>query len=65
MLVRLSWLGFLPCFSTHGADVLAAANLPVAPAHGPGKGLPGKAASGQQFLETGLLGTGRSLPPVS
>lgn len=25
MLIRLSWLGFLPCFSAHSADVLTAA----------------------------------------
>lgn len=65
MLVRLSWLGFLPCLPTHSADVLAAANLPVAPAHGLGKGPPRKAANRRQFPETGLLATGRSLPPVS
>lgn len=45
MFIRLSWLGFLPCFSAHSADVLTAAKAAAKADAGGSQSLIGEVAT--------------------
>lgn len=62
ILVRLSWLGFLPCFSAQSAHILTAARAVVVLTNSAWQWTPAKAARGRLFPERGLLATRRRLP---